>query len=88
MPQERFLTGEERFAPSELEQARIDFERTQDEYRRMKFLYDHQSLAANDFQKIEAAYLASKQRYDMARKALALKKRTPPRDRHMPQMPS
>ena len=53
--------------PQELEQARIDFERTQDEYRRMKFLYDHQSLAANDFQKIEAAYLASKQRYDMAR---------------------
>jgi len=53
--------------PQELEQARIDFERTQDEYQRMKFLYDHQSLAANDFQKIEAAYLASKQRYDMAR---------------------
>jgi RND family efflux transporter MFP subunit len=51
----------------ELEQARIDFERAQDEYQRMKYLYDHQSLAANDFHKIEAAYLASKQRYDMAR---------------------
>jgi RND family efflux transporter MFP subunit len=51
----------------ELEQARIDFERTQDEYQRLKYLYDHQSLPANDFHKIEAAYLASQQRYDMAR---------------------
>jgi len=50
----------------ELEQARIDFERTQDEYQRLKYLYDHQSLPANDFHKIEAAYLASQQRYDMA----------------------
>jgi multidrug efflux pump subunit AcrA (membrane-fusion protein) len=52
--------------PQELEQARVDFERAQDEYQRMKFLYDHQSLAANDFHKIEAAYLAAQQRYDMA----------------------
>jgi RND family efflux transporter MFP subunit len=51
----------------ELEQARIDFERTQDEYQRLKYLFDHQSLPANDFHKIEAAYLASQQRYDMAR---------------------
>ena len=51
----------------ELEQARIDFERTQDEYQRLKYLYDHQSLPANDFHKIEAAYLASQQRYDEAR---------------------
>jgi multidrug efflux pump subunit AcrA (membrane-fusion protein) len=51
----------------ELEQARIDFERTQDEYQRLKYLYDHQSLPANDFHKIEAAYLASQQRYDMAK---------------------
>ena len=50
----------------ELEQARIDFDRTQDEYQRLKYLYDHQSLPANDFHKIEAAYLASQQRYDMA----------------------
>jgi RND family efflux transporter MFP subunit len=50
----------------ELEQARIDFERTQDEYQRLKYLYDHHSLPANDFHKIEAAYLASQQRYDMA----------------------
>ena len=32
-----------------------------------KYLYDHQSLPANDFHKIEAAYLVSQQRYDMAR---------------------
>ena len=51
----------------ELEQARIDFERTQDEYQRLKYLYEHQSLPANDFHKIEAAYLASQQRYDMAK---------------------
>jgi RND family efflux transporter MFP subunit len=51
----------------ELEQAKIDFDRTQDEYQRLKYLYDHQSLPANDFHKIEAAYLASQQRYDMAR---------------------
>ena len=51
----------------ELEQARIDFEHAQDEYKRMKYLYDHQSLAANDFHKFETAYLESQQRYDMAR---------------------
>jgi RND family efflux transporter MFP subunit len=53
--------------PQELEQARVDFERAQDEYQRFKYLYDHQSLAANDFHKIAAVYLASQQRYDMAR---------------------
>jgi RND family efflux transporter MFP subunit len=50
----------------ELEQTRIDFDRAQDEYQRLKYLYDHQSLPANDFHKIEAAFLASQQRYDMA----------------------
>jgi multidrug efflux pump subunit AcrA (membrane-fusion protein) len=53
--------------PQELEQARIDFQRWQDEYARMKFLYDHKSLAANDFEKIEAGYKAAQQRYEMAR---------------------
>jgi membrane fusion protein (multidrug efflux system) len=51
----------------ELEQARIDFERWADEYKRMKFLVDRKSLPANDFQKIEAAYNASKERYEMAK---------------------
>jgi multidrug efflux pump subunit AcrA (membrane-fusion protein) len=51
----------------ELEQARIDFDQWQDQYNRMKFLYDHKSLPANDFKKIEAGYQAAQQRYDMAR---------------------
>jgi len=51
----------------ELEQARIEFERSQDEYQRQKYLFDRLSLAPNDFHKIEAVYLASQQRYNMAR---------------------
>jgi membrane fusion protein (multidrug efflux system) len=51
----------------ELEQAHIDYEQWQDQYTRMKFLYDHKSLPANDFKKIEAGYHAAQQRYDMAR---------------------
>ena len=51
----------------ELEQARIDYEQWQDQYTRMKYLYDHKSLPANDFKKIEAGYQAAQQRYDMAR---------------------
>jgi multidrug resistance efflux pump len=50
----------------ELEEARIDFERWQDEYKRMKFLVERKSLPPNDFQKTEAAYNASKERYEMA----------------------
>ena len=51
----------------ELEQARIDFERSEDEYKRMKFLVDRKSLPPNDFQKFEAAYKASRERYEMAK---------------------
>jgi RND family efflux transporter MFP subunit len=51
----------------ELEQARVDFERAQDQYERNKYLYEHQSLPAIDFQQIEATYLVSQQRYEMAR---------------------
>lgn len=53
--------------PEVLERARISFERAQDEYRRMKFLYDSKSLAPNDFQKFEAAYQAAAQQYAEAR---------------------
>ena len=62
----------------ELEQARIDFDRWQDEYTRMKFLYDHKSLAANDFKKIEAGYQAAQQRYDMARQGTREEDKEPP----------
>jgi len=51
----------------ELQQARIEFERAEDEYTRMKFLVERKSLPPNDFQKIEAAYKAAKERYDMAK---------------------
>jgi len=50
----------------ELEQARIDFERAEDEYRRMKILVERKSLPPNDFTKFEAAYNAAKERYEMA----------------------
>lgn len=49
--------------PEVLERARIAFERAQDEYRRMKQLYDSKSLAPNDFHKFEAAYQAAGQQY-------------------------
>jgi len=51
----------------ELEQARVDFEQAKDEYQRHKYLFDHQSLSANDFHKYETAYLSAQQRYDMAK---------------------
>ncbi len=59
----------------ELQQARIEFERAQDEYQRQKYLYDHQSLPANDFHKIEAVYLASQQRYSMAQEGARIEEK-------------
>ncbi len=51
----------------ELEQARIDFERSEDEYKRMKFLVERKSLPPNDFTKFQAAYNAARERYDQAK---------------------
>lgn len=53
--------------PELLEQARIGFERAEDEYRRMEMLYDSKSLAPNDFQKYKAAYEHAKQDYEQAK---------------------
>lgn len=53
--------------PELLEQARIGFERAEDEYRRMKMLYDSKSLAPNDYQKYKAAYEHAKQEYEQAK---------------------
>lgn len=50
----------------EVEEARIDFNRWEDEYKRMRFLVERKSLPPNDFQKIEAAYNAARERYQMA----------------------
>ena len=51
----------------ELEEARVILERDRDEYQRDKYLYEHQSLPALDFHKVETTYLASEQRFNMAR---------------------
>src|SRR5580658_252653 len=40
----------------EVEEARIDRNRWEDEYKRQRFLVERKSLPPNDFQKIEAAY--------------------------------
>jgi RND family efflux transporter MFP subunit len=50
----------------EVEEARIDLNRWEHEYKRMQFLVERKSLPPNDFQKIEAAYNAAKERYQMA----------------------
>ena len=51
----------------EVEQARISFERAEDEYNRLKLLYERRSLAPNDFKKAEALYEASRQQYNLAK---------------------
>lgn len=53
--------------PEQLEQAKIAYERAENEYQRMKMLFDSKSLAPNDFQKFQAAYEASRQQYEMAK---------------------
>lgn len=52
--------------PEVVEQARVAFERAQDEYRRMKMLYEAKSLAPNDFRKFSAAYEVARQQYNQA----------------------
>jgi len=53
--------------PEILAQARIGYERSQDEYRRMKMLYDQKALATNDFLKYKAAYEQAQQSYEQAK---------------------
>jgi len=53
--------------PEVLEQARIAYDRAEDEYRRMKMLYESNSLAPNDFQKFKATYETAKQQYEQAK---------------------
>ncbi|NVN90091.1 MAG: efflux RND transporter periplasmic adaptor subunit [Desulfuromonadales bacterium] len=53
-------------AAAQVEQARVMYERSRDEFRRMKMLYDSQSLAPNDFQKFKAAYESAQQQLDQA----------------------
>ncbi len=53
--------------PEVLEQTRIAYERAEDEYRRMKMLYESNSLAPNDYEKFRAAYETAKQNYEQAK---------------------
>lgn len=53
--------------PEQLEQARINFERAEDEHRRMKMLHDSESLAPNDYLKFKAAFEHAAQVYEQAK---------------------
>jgi len=53
--------------PEILKQARITLERAEDEFRRMKMLYDEEALAQNDFLKYKAAYQQAQQAYKQAK---------------------
>ena len=53
-------------ASAQAGQAKVALERSQDEYNRMKFLYESKSLAENDFEKFKAVYLGAKQQFDLA----------------------
>lgn len=60
----------------DLEQARAAFEQADDEYRRMKTLYERQSLAPNDFKKIEAQWKVAQQRLDEAKEGARVEDRS------------
>lgn len=53
-------------AKAQADQARVGLERAEDEFRRMKMLYDSKSLAPNDFLKFKATYDAAVQQHEQA----------------------
>ena len=53
--------------PEIVEQARASLSQAEDEFRRMKTLYDNKSLAPNDFKKYETALTNAQQRYEEAK---------------------
>ena len=53
-------------ATKQADMARIAFERAEDEHRRMKMLYDSNSLAPNDYEKFKAAFNSTGQQYEQA----------------------
>lgn len=53
--------------PEQLEQARIAFERAEDEHSRMKMLYESKSLPTNDYLKFKAACESARQQYELAK---------------------
>ncbi len=48
---------------AQTDMAEVEFRRAEDEHRRMKMLYDSNSLAPNDYQKFKAAFESAEQRY-------------------------
>lgn len=64
----------------ELAQARVDLDRTEDEYKRLKALYERGSLAPNDYKKIEAAWLAARERYSLAEEGSRKEDKTAAKD--------
>ena len=53
--------------PEVVEQARANLSQAEDEFRRMKILYENKSLAPNDFKKYETALTNAQQRYEEAK---------------------
>jgi membrane fusion protein (multidrug efflux system) len=53
-------------AKAQADQALVGYKRSEDEHRRMKMLYDSNSLAPNDYQKFKAAYDSAEQQYEQA----------------------
>src|SRR5512136_290982 len=53
-------------AKAQKDAAEVEFKRAEDEHRRMKMLYDSNSLAPNDYQKFKAAFESAEQRYDQS----------------------
>ncbi len=53
-------------AKAQTDQTRVGFDRAEDEFRRMKMLYDARSMAPNDFMKYKTAYDAARQQYEQA----------------------
>jgi RND family efflux transporter MFP subunit len=53
-------------AKAQSDQAQVGYKRAEDEHRRMKMLYDSNSLAPNDYQKFKASYDSAGQQYNQA----------------------
>jgi RND family efflux transporter MFP subunit len=53
-------------AAAQVAAAQVALDRAEDEYRRMKMLFDSKSLAPNDFRKFEATYQGSKEQLNQA----------------------
>jgi RND family efflux transporter MFP subunit len=53
-------------AKAQTEMAGVAFKRAEDEHRRMKMLYDSNSLAPNDYKKFKAAFDSAAQQYEQA----------------------